>query len=301
MRVTNRSTMNTYMSGVQKNLNEMQKLNNQMTTQKVINKVSDDPYNAIKVMNMKTEINDLERFNTNCDEVTGWLDTTDQALDRIGNITTEINTLLTSINDTLTGMEIDAIKKDVVEKVKELGEALNSSYAGKYVFSGATMDKKPITVTENPDGTVKLDFAQGISMASNLYTEVSNGMTMDYNLTVLEVVGGNGLNVINEVVTTLNQDPLDVQDVLNMKDKLKDFHSNILDCRATIGSKQKSVEAIKSNNEANIETATEVMSKLQDADIVQTYVELSTAQLAYNASLQVGSNLFQTTILDFLR
>lgn len=301
MRVTNRSTMNTYLSGVQKNLNEMQKLNNQMTTQKVINKVSDDPYNAIKVMNMKTEINDLEKFNTNCDEVTGWLDTTDQALDRVGTVTTQIKTLLTSINDTLTSTEIDAIKKDVVEKVKELGEALNSSYAGKYVFSGEAMDTKPIIVKENPDGTVELEINNTMDFTGNLYTEVSNGMTMDYNLTISEVLGVNGLDVINEVINVLNAEPVEVADVVKMKDKLDDFNSNILDCRTTIGSKQKSVDAIKSNNEANIETATEVMSKLQDADIVQTYVELSTAQLAYNASLQVGSNLFQTTILDFLR
>ena len=192
MRVTNRGTVNTYMSGMHKNLNEMQKLNNQMNTQKVINKVSDDPYNAVKVMNMKTEIQDIERFNYNCDEIKGWLDVTDQSLDKIGTITTEIKTLLTSINDTYTQNEVNAVKKDVVEKIKELGESLNASYAGKYVFSGSTMDTKPITITENQDGTVRLDFTKGISMASNLYVEVSNGMTMDYNLNASEVLGANG-------------------------------------------------------------------------------------------------------------
>lgn len=301
MRVTNRGTVNTYMSGMQKNLNEMQKLNNQMNTQKVINKVSDDPYNAVKVMNMKTEIQDIERFNYNCDEIKGWLDVTDQSLDKIGTITTEIKTLLTSINDTYTQNEVNAVKKDVVEKIKELGESLNASYAGKYVFSGSTMDTKPITITENQDGTVKLDFTKGISMASNLYVEVSNGMTMDYNLNASEVLGANGLDVINDIVDTLNKDPFDVNDMINLKDKLDDFQKNILDCRATIGSKQKSVESIKNNNDTNLQTAKEVMSKIEDADIVEKYVELMTAQLAYNASVQVGSGLFQNTILDFIK
>ena len=63
MRVSNRGMLNTYMSGMQKNLSEMQKLNNQMNTQKVINKVSDDPYNAVKVMNMQTEIKDIESIS----------------------------------------------------------------------------------------------------------------------------------------------------------------------------------------------------------------------------------------------
>ena len=301
MRVTNRGMVNTYMSGMQKNLNEMQKLNNQMNTQKVINKVSDDPYNAVKVMNMKTEIQDIERFNYNCDEITGWLDITDQSLDKIGTITTEIKTLLTSINDTYTQNEVNTVKKDVVEKIKELGESLNASYAGKYVFSGSTMDTKPITITEKPDGTVKLDFTKGISMTSNLYVEVSNGMTMDYNLNASEVLGGNGLDMINDIVDALNKDPFDVNDMINLKGKLDDFQNNILDCRATIGSKQKSVASIKNNNETNLQTAREVMSKIEDADIVEKYVELTTAQLAYNASVQVGSKLFQSTILDFIK
>lgn len=300
MRVTNRGTVNTYMSGMQKNLNELQKLNNQMNTQKQINKVSDDPYNAVKVMNMKTEIEDLERFNYNCDEITGWLDVTDDSLDRIGNVVKDIKTLLTSINDTYTQNEVNSVKKDVVEKIKELGESLNASYAGKYVFGGSTMDKKPINIIENADGTVKLEVNPDIN-GDNLYAEISNGMTMDYNLTVSEVLGTNGLDIINDVMNVLNQDPFDVKDIINVKEKLDEFQDNILDCRATIGSKTNSVESIKNNNEVNIETATEVLSKIQDCDFAEKYVELVSAQLAYNASIQVGSKLFQSTILDFIK
>ena len=93
MRVTNRGMVNTYMNGMQSNLSRMEKLNNQMNTQKVINKVSDDPYNATKIMSMKTEIQDIERFNYNCDEILGWLENTDDSLNKVGTITTEIKTL----------------------------------------------------------------------------------------------------------------------------------------------------------------------------------------------------------------
>lgn len=300
MRVTNRGMVNTYMNGMQSNLSRMEKLNNQMNTQKVINKVSDDPYNATKIMSMKTEIQDIERFNYNCDEILGWLENTDDSLNKVGTITTEIKTLLTSINDTYSQNEVDAVKKDVVEKVKELAESLNGAYAGKFMFSGSKLDEKPINVIENADGTVKLEINPNIDNG-NLKTEISNGMSIDYNLTVGEVLGANGLDTINEIIDVLNKQPFDVNEVITVKNKLDDFQQNVLDCRSTMGSKAKSVESIKSNNEANIQTATEVMSKIQDCDFAEKYVELMTAQLAYNASIQVGSNLFQSTILDFIK
>ena len=300
MRVTNRGMVNTYMNGMQSNLSRMEKLNNQMNTQKVINKVSDDPYNATKIMSMKTEIQDIERFNYNCDEILGWLENTDDSLNKVGTITTEIKTLLTSINDTYSQNEVNAVKKDVVEKVKELAESLNGTYAGKFMFSGSKLDEKPINVIENADGTVKLEINPNIDNG-NLKTEISNGMSIDYNLTVEEVLGANGLDTINEIIDVLNKQPFDVNEIIAVKNKLDDFQQNVLDCRSTMGSKAKSVESIKSNNEANIQTATEVMSKIQDCDFAEKYVELMTAQLAYNASIQVGSNLFQSTILDFIK
>lgn len=300
MRVTNRGILNSYMNGMQKNLSEMQKLNNQMNTQKVINKVSDDPYNATKIMSMKTEIEDIERFNYNCDEILGWLENTDATLDKVGTVTTEIKTLLTSINDTYSKNEVDSVRKDVVEKIKELAESLNGTYSGKYMFSGTKMDEKSISVIENADGSIKLEINSNID-SGNLKTEISNGMSIDYNLSISEVLGADGLDTINKVMESLNKDPFDINEIIESKEALNKLQNNILDCRSTVGSKANSVESIKYNNESNIETATEVLSKIQDCDFTEKYMELMTAQLAYNASIQVGSNLFQSTILDFIK
>ena len=128
MRVTNRAMTNTYLSDVQKSLQSINKLNTQLNTGKQINKVSDNPYEAIKILNMQNEINDVERYNYNCDEITGWLDSTDDALDKIGNISSEIKVLLTSISGSYGEDEIKAIKSEINEKVKQIGEALKQKY-----------------------------------------------------------------------------------------------------------------------------------------------------------------------------
>ena len=100
MRITNGNVMSTYLRDLQNNLQSMDKLNTQLNTSKQVNKISDDPFKTVKIMNVQGEINNVEKYNYNCDEITGWLDITDESLDRVGNLTSEIKTLLTSIQDT---------------------------------------------------------------------------------------------------------------------------------------------------------------------------------------------------------
>ena len=55
MRITNANSANSYMRALQSNLQRMDKVNRELTTQSIINKVSDDPYKAIRVMDLKNE------------------------------------------------------------------------------------------------------------------------------------------------------------------------------------------------------------------------------------------------------
>lgn len=150
MRITNGSVMSTYLRDLQNNLQSMDKLNTQLNTSKQVNKISDDPFKTVKIMNVQGEINNVEKYNYNCDEITGWLDITDESLDRVGNLTSEIKTLLTSIQDTFGPDEIKAVQTEINEKIKQVGEAMNTTYAGKYVFGGSVTDQPPVRVETDP-------------------------------------------------------------------------------------------------------------------------------------------------------
>ena len=113
MRVTSNNMMNSYLKDVQKNLQGMNKINNQISTGNQVNKVSDDPLKAVKIMNLNNEISDIERYNSNVDEVNGWLDMTDNALDKVGTLSSEIKTLLTSISGTFGKDEMKAVSSEV--------------------------------------------------------------------------------------------------------------------------------------------------------------------------------------------
>ena len=301
MRVTNRAMTNTYLSDVQKSLQSINKLNTQLNTGKQINKVSDNPYEAIKILNMQNEINDVARYNYNCDEITGWLDSTDDALDKIGNISSEIKVLLTSISGSYGEDEIKAIKSEINEKVKQIGEALNTTYAGRFIFGGSNTDEAPVEIFENADGIVELRLKAGAN-EDKLKAEISDGIGIDYNLTASQVTDNlKGLNTINNILVELGNNPVDKDRVQELNSELGDYMNHVLNNRSAIGARSNTVSNVKSSNDENILRLKGVYSDMQDVDWAEKYIELTSAQMVYNSSMQVGAKMIQPTLLDYLR
>ena len=301
MRVTNANMANSYMKNLQSTTKKMDKVSQQLTSNTVINKVSDDPFKAIKVMNLKNEINSVENLNGNADELLGWAEQTDSALDSIGSLTSEIKTILTSVNGIHTEGEISSFKKEVQEKVKQIAELFNSSYAGQNIFSGTATDEKAVNIVTNPNGSFTIEKSNNVNNGV-LKGEVSPGITIGYNATVDEVTNNGELfNTLNDVMSALDTMPIDFDKVNELKDKLDKGLNSVLDARSSLGAKINSIENMKENNISNIEKMTETLSMLNDVDIAQKAIELKSAELAYTASLQVGAKIMQNTILDYIR
>lgn len=304
MRVTNGNMMSGYLRNIQTNLQGMNKLSTQLNTSKQVNNVSDDPLKAIKIMNLNNEISDVEKYNANCDELTGWLDMTDSALDQIGTLTSEIKTLLTSISGAYGKDEIGAVRAEVNEKIKQIGEALNTTYAGKYIFGGTATDEAPVQVITNDDGTVSIGLKNTDMDALNgsLSTSISNGIKIDYNLTITNATGsGEAFDMLNELSSALNGDTVDMEKINELSGKIDSYLSDILNNRSMVGAKTNTVNKIKDINDENALEMKSVLSSAQDVDYAEKFIEYQEAQMVYTASLQVSSKLFSTTILDYIR
>ena len=324
MRITNASMVRSHLYDTQNNLTNMSKINQQISTGKVINTVSDDPYKAIKIMNINNEIKYTEKYNYNIDESVGWMNTTDGALDNVGNLLGEIKeTILKVGNGTYSQNEMKSLNEDMNEKIKQLADTLNSTYGGKYLFGGSSVDDAPITVIENPDGTVKLEFSkdkngQTIPNTDDLKADISSGINIDYNISVGEILNikdgnGNTVNLLDEInnLSTLMNDIANGDEqtaakaketLLNdTKGKIDTLFDHVVNERTSLGVRVSTAEKIKELNDEDILNIQDVLSKTQDTDVVEKFIELKSAEMIYQASIQVGAKLIQPTILDYIR
>ena len=324
MRITNASMVRSHLYDTQNNLTNMSKINQQISTGKVINTVSDDPHKAIKIMNINNEIKYTEKYNYNIDETVGWMNTTDGALESTGNLLNEIKeTILKVGNGTYSQNEMKSLNADINEKIKQLADTLNSTYGGKYLFAGTNVDDAPITVIENPDGTVKLEFSkdkngQTIPNTDDLKADISSGINIDYNISVGEILNikdgnGNTVNLLDEInnLSTLMNDIANGDEqtaakaketLLNdTKGKIDTLFDHVVNERTSLGVRVSTAEKIKELNDEDILNIQDVLSKTQDTDVVEKFIELKSAEMIYQASIQVGAKLIQPTILDYIR
>lgn len=301
MRVTNSNVANRYVRTMQSNSKRLDTIHTQLSSQSMINKVSDDPYKAIQSINLRNEINNVEKLNNASTEVLGWTEHTDGTLDAIGSTLTEIKTLLTSINSTFGEVETASVKKEIIEKTKQISELFNTTYAGNNIFAGSNTSDKPTDIENLGNGAIIIKKSNTANNES-LKCEISPGVNITYNITLDEATNnGETFDTLNEAISVLNTNPLDMDKVIELQGKLDSAINSILDARSTTGARMNSIENMKANNTTNIEKMTETLSIIKDTDVVAKSVELQAAQLAYTASLQVGVKLMQNTILDYIR
>lgn len=316
MRVTNSSMMANQMYDNQQNLQRMNKLNEQINTSKLVNRVSDDPHKAVKIMRLNNEIKYTEKYNYNIDETVGWMNNTDSSLEELGTILGDVKEAILKIgNGTYSENEFKAIHAEVNEKIKELGEIFNTTHGGRYMFGGSNVDDAPMAVDLTGDFP-KLSIKNGNK--DNLNADISDGTSIDYNISAKEVFSKDGkgndtefIDLINSISETVNKianekDETAVEahkkDLMgNLKDGLDNFFNRSVDTRTTFGVRVNTAEKLKEFNNENILNMKGVLSLDQDVDHVEKFIELKSAELIYQASIQVSSKLIQPTILDYLR
>lgn len=296
MRVTNKSLVKNFTRNINRNLKNMSKYQEQLSTGKEVSRPSDDPFRVIRAMALHTSIDQNEQFKRNIEDSMGWIDTTDTAL---GQMTEDLNRIrelvIYGANDSLSDTDRNALNEEVKQLVGDLAQVGNSNYDGRYIFGGQSTTSPPFEV----DGTLlKYTGDNGI-----LEREISSNVTMKMNIHGEEIMMGQS-NEMGEML----------QDIINamesgdteslsgdLLEKVDGYLDNTLRLRAEIGSKSNRMQAAKDKNETETFNMTELLSKTEDIDFAEKIMEYSTMENVYRASLSTGAKIIQPTLLDFLR
>lgn len=145
MRVTNKMLANNYLTDMSANLNNLQTIQQQMSTGKNFTKPSDDPFNVARSMQMHTAIDANTQYNKNITNTINWLDTTDTALNQLGNVFQGIREKLVSAGNAAYGSdERTKIKDEINQRIGQISQILNTTFAGEYIFGGTKGASKPV-------------------------------------------------------------------------------------------------------------------------------------------------------------
>lgn len=142
MRITNKIMQKNNLSNINTNKIYQDKLSTQMSTQKKINRPSDDPVVAIRALRLRSSVTEITQYySKNIPDAESWLSVTEDALKNLSAIITNMITLCTKGSNGPLKTEDRQI---ILEQLKALGEEVyatgDADYAGRYVFTGYRTD-----------------------------------------------------------------------------------------------------------------------------------------------------------------
>lgn len=138
MRITNHMVTNNSLRNMQKAMNRVSNLNQQVTTGKKISAPSEDPVVAIRALKLRTTCDQLDQYkNKNIKDAISWMDTTQNSIKNVFDRLQDVYYYCEQgASDTFQTKDRNTIVKELYALKDAIYREGGTTYAGRYLFSG---------------------------------------------------------------------------------------------------------------------------------------------------------------------
>lgn len=191
MRITNHMVTSSSLRNMQKSMQRVSTLNEQVTTGKKISAPSEDPVVAIRALKLRTTCDQLDQYkNKNVKDALNWLDTTQTS---IQNIYDRLDDVYVYCEQGATDTYQTKDRNTIISELYALKEAIYSeggtTYAGRYLFSGYKTETNLIFEDEAAKKGLSYNITEDINPAK---IEVKNVVLNEIDPSQLDgILGGN--------------------------------------------------------------------------------------------------------------
>jgi len=270
----------------------------QLATGLSINQPSDNPDGTALAMQLSGQIAAMNTYTGNVNDGTAWANTASSALQSVQQMVQTARTLVVEGgNGSLNQNDLTSIGDQIDQLVAEIKQTANTQYNGMYIFSGTATGTAPYPTAPGQDTF------QGNTAA--VTRSIGPGTSLQVNANLNSVLGGGQAAADGGLLDTLETAAQDLTagNTANLGNDLTALDANITTLegvQADVGATQDRLEMASTRITA-LQTADQTeLGNTEGVDMAQASISLSTEQAGYSAALQSGSQLIQTSLLNFL-
>jgi flagellar hook-associated protein 3 FlgL len=294
-RTTSLAISNAVMLDNQRTLSRMATYQEQLSSGKRINRVSDDPVQARSALRYRAESVQTGKFMDNIGKGQALLTTADNALSEMGKAMDEAKQLaVQGANASQDAASRATLATSVDSLLERMVDLANSVHDGRYVFAGTATTTKPFAIAT--DG-------ETVSYQGNIDTykvQIGNDSTVDLNRDGHTLFQGD-VDVFGSLVALRNalkdNDPTAVADLITQVDAGQAHLSNI---HGAMGGTETRLELASNQLQSAKNSLDSLTSQAEDVDFAKTLSDYQMAESSLTAGLQAAAKVIRSTLLDYL-
>lgn len=291
MRITNSMLYNNIIYYMNRNMDKYFRLQEQLSSQKEVNRPSDDPVSTSRILDINLLLNEFDQYDRNLATAESYVSQTDVVLTNAVDLMEEAIASAVAINQSATGGdEYDQAAQEMTDIRTAMLGCANSKLVDRYLFSGFMTDTEAFDTTT---GTY-----QGGS-GQNIQVEVANGEYMTINMLGDEVFTSDVsvFDILEDMATAIqNQDQTEIS---NLMDDMQTALNQLVAAQAKNGTRVNRVTVAKEDVEDMRYSFTSILSDIEDLDLVAASTEFSQQEQVLEAVQLVSTSILQQNFLDF--
>ncbi len=273
MRITNNMMMRNTKLNINNNKLNVNKLNNQMSSQKKIDKPSEDPVIAIRALRLRSSLSQINQYyEKNIPDAESWLEVTETSLVNMREVLTTIHTqCVNGATDTLTQDDRDVILSQIQALSDQVYAEGNADYAGRTVFTGYKTNTTLTFPYAEAEKSYQINqYFDASAIEEHIYEY--NGLDIPTTQEVNDAIA-NGTTPEDPSATTVQRIRLAYENLSNLNSASFEYSSEGTDgsiTRVTVDLMSGDSTTVVVDPDGNIDTETETL---------YNYTEMTTAQL----------------------
>lgn len=294
MRVSTQMIFNQSVYNVSRRHEEMYQSNEKVSTGKRVNRPSDDPVDAGKILGIRSLIDSVEQYKRNITTGTTWLSYTESSLGLAEQLFTDAKVLAEQMaSGTYTGDQREMLATQAEQLYDQLVQVANTKVVDRYIFAGFSTGSTPFTHDSDynvqyngDDSSIRISIQQNTRVTIN--TTGQRAFISDTNV----------FDVLRDLRTALRDNDQDaIQRVLPQIDEAM---NKIITERAYVGTAITQMEAAGQVLDQYSLATSEQLSAIEDTDMVEAVTQLKMQQIAYEATLKSTTMVTQLSLMQYM-
>jgi flagellin-like hook-associated protein FlgL len=187
MRITFQCQSLRYQEGIRQSFNDLLTASDKVIKERLLLNPESSPSNYVMAYSMQRTLDDMERFTKNAQYADGWLSNTDNAIQGVIDLISQVrnNLALNGNNGYHSSESLMALAGEVLQRYYQLFDFGNTKYQGHYIFGGFQTNTVPFgSKPNNISGLSQIYGAGGEVLARDVFNDLPELKTGDYTVEV---------------------------------------------------------------------------------------------------------------------